>query len=84
MSDLIDRADAIRIASGFCHPANVAKELAKLPAAEPEIIRCKDCRKHNVSSGYKKDCCALYEWRGMSYGHEHDYQYCSHAERREE
>lgn len=49
---------------------------------EPEIIRCKDCRKHNVSSGYKNDCCPLYEWRGISYGHEHDYQYCCFAERR--
>ena len=53
-----------------------------LPSAQPEVIRCKDCRKHNVHSGYKDDCCALYEWRGVSYGHEHDYQYCSFAERR--
>ena len=53
-------------------------------SAQPEIIRCKDCRKHNVHSGYKDDCCPLYEWRGMSYGHEHDYQYCSFAGRREE
>lgn len=56
--------------------------LNDLPSAKPEIVRCKDCRKHNVHFGYKEDCCALYEWRGVSYGHEHDYQYCSHAERR--
>lgn len=43
MSDLISRADAIRIASGYCHSANIAKELAKLPSAQPEIIRCKEC-----------------------------------------
>ena len=30
--DAISRAEAIRIASGFCHHANVAKELAQLPS----------------------------------------------------
>lgn len=34
--DAISRADAIRVASGYCHPANVAKELAKLPSVQPE------------------------------------------------
>lgn len=46
------------------------------------IVMCKDCRKHNVSVGYQKDCCPLYEFRGMSFGHEHDYQFCCYAERR--
>lgn len=46
------------------------------------IVMCKDCRKHNVSVGYQKDCCPLYEFRGISYGHEHDYQFCCFAERR--
>ena len=32
----IDRAEAIKIASGYCHPANVAKELAKLPPVTPQ------------------------------------------------
>ena len=34
--DAISRADAIRVASGYCHPANVAKELAKLPSVQQE------------------------------------------------
>ena len=34
--DAIDRAEAIKIASGYCHPANVAKELAKLPSVNPQ------------------------------------------------
>jgi len=38
MNDLIDRAEAIRIASGYCHPANIAEELRKLPAAVPEPL----------------------------------------------
>jgi len=30
--DCISREAAIYVASGFCHPSNVAKELAKLPS----------------------------------------------------
>lgn len=36
--DAIDRSKAIMIASGYCHPANVAKELAKLPSVNPQPI----------------------------------------------
>lgn len=34
--DTISRADAVRVASGYCHPANIAKELAKLPPVQPK------------------------------------------------
>lgn len=34
--DCISRAEAIRVASGYCHPSNVAKELAKLPSVTPQ------------------------------------------------
>ena len=34
MSDLIDRPAAIMIASGYCHPANIAKEIEALPSVE--------------------------------------------------
>ena len=34
--DTISRQAAIYIASGYCHPANIAKELAKLPSAQPD------------------------------------------------
>lgn len=37
--DAISRADAIRVASGYCHPSNVAKELAKLPSVAPQEPR---------------------------------------------
>ena len=36
MSDLISRQAAIDVASGYCHPANIADELRKLPSAQPE------------------------------------------------
>ncbi len=41
--DTISRADAIRVASGYCHPANIAKELAKLPPVTPDLTECEDC-----------------------------------------
>lgn len=44
MDDLIRRSDAIRIASGYCHPANVAKELAKLPTVQSEPLTDKEQR----------------------------------------
>lgn len=62
----------------------------QMPSAQPEIIYCKDCVKHNKGHGRYldgtfigiKDCCPLVEIRGMAQGHEFDYQYCVYAERR--
>ena len=42
--DAISRAEAIRIASGFCHPANVAKELARLPSVNVTDINVGKCK----------------------------------------
>lgn len=72
MSDSIDRADAIRIANGYCHPANVAKEIAKLPAVEPEIIACGDCKYwicHDRRCSFWNHGVKVLDW-------------CSYAERR--
>ena len=33
--DTISRTAAIKVASGYCHPSNIAKELAKLPPVTP-------------------------------------------------
>ena len=56
MAEYIDRQAAIEIASGYCHPANIAAELAKLPAAYvrpvvlgkwehfgSDVFRCSEC-----------------------------------------
>lgn len=96
-NDLISRQAAIYIASGYCHPANIAKELAKLPSVEPQIIYCKDCAKHNKRIGdyveksdgtydwiWKDQACPLAEFRGKAQGHEFDYQFCAYGERRTE
>lgn len=43
--EYIEREAAIRIAHGFCHPANIEDEIEKLPAADvAPVVRCKDCR----------------------------------------
>lgn len=58
--------------------------LKELPSAE--IVRCKDCRKHNKAVNddvpYKEDACPLISWRGKAQGHEYDYQYCPYGERK--
>jgi hypothetical protein len=68
------------------------------PSEEPDIIYCKDCRKHNKllgdyeipkdgSEGYfifKPDACPLAEFRGKAREHEFDYQFCAFGERRTE
>lgn len=74
MRDTIYRDDAIRVASGYCHPANVAKELEKLPSGEPEIIRCKDCEY------FHKSFCEIWSKFGTIQTRENGY--CYMAERR--
>ena len=34
--DAVSRQQAIYVASGYCHPANIATELARLPSVQPE------------------------------------------------
>ena len=73
MDDLISRAEAIKVASGYCHPANIADELRKLPPAQPEIIRCRNCK---FASGDSRIC--------MKFGHSPigELDFCAWAERR--
>lgn len=81
MDDLISRQaaiDAIRAMQTYklfagddlilVDQAGAQTELMMLPATEPEIIRCKDCR-HNGS--FDTDC--PIDWNGK--------EYCSFAER---
>ena len=78
--------------------ASLINELVinKLPSAQPEIIYCKDCVKHNKGLGnyevhpdgsttwiWKDSACPLVSWRDKAQGHEFDYQFCAYAEKRE-
>jgi len=51
----------------------------------PEIIRCKDCRKHNITAAKAEsiaEMCPLTTIRGKAKGHEFDYQYCPYGKLR--
>lgn len=82
-SDYIKREDAQKITAEWLS-GYITEQKEKLTADVVEVVRCKDCKKQNVSVGYQKDCCPLFEWRGISYGHEHDFQFCSYGERKNE
>lgn len=60
VDDLIRRADAVALASGGCHPANLAEELAKLPSAQPERKTGKWIEKHH---GYSDEEFVIEEWQ---------------------
>lgn len=103
MNDLISRHDAViqlshnKIGDDDCDVIiqRDIETIKQLPSAEPNIIYCKDCRKHNKRIGdyveksdgtyywiCKTDACPLAEFRGKAQGYEFDYQYCAYAERR--
>ena len=66
MSDLIDRQAAID-AVDYWHGIDASEALSRLPSAQPEIIRCKECIRHGV--------CRYEQLLGLN-------GYCSQAERR--
>jgi hypothetical protein len=96
MDELITKQQAIDAILGQPpephYPSWYAEQIKELPPAEPKIIYCKDCRKHNKKVGFdenlhtvwKEDACPLASWRGKAQGHEFDYQYCAFGERRTE
>lgn len=69
--EYILKSDAIRVASGYCHPSNVAKEIEKLPAVRPnvgywkkispaDIYECSECGQNVMT----KDICAYHFCHG--------------------
>ena len=83
MSDLISRQAAIealdkRIDSipmeQTTEILQLRKDLRELPSAQPEIVRCKDC-KHFAGEGMYCSCDIIVQF---------DHFYCYHAERRQD
>lgn len=80
MAEYIDRQAAIEIASGYCHPANIAAELAKLPAADVRpVVLCRDCKHSAVDLENMRYC-----KRVTYYNHVQDDWFCADGEKREE
>ena len=86
MDDLISRKQAIdmcrkpRMRNADC--SDFEMEIMMLPSAQPEIVRCKDCKHYqyadNRAFGFPVRRC---EWTGFEDVDEDDF--CSRAERRE-
>ena len=85
-NDLISRQAAIRWVKTECNPygkptlefesgKKVIEHLEQMPAAEPEIIRCKDCKYYR----WEIDMCD--EPYSTAHNVVHEYDYCSKAER---
>ena len=76
--DAISRQAAVNIASGFCHPANVADELAKLPSVNPQEssdISNDGTLTVNVEDGRKISrvlVCGANHWGGLYYPDEQE------------
>ena len=76
MADLIDRQAAIDAITN-CEPGEEVFMLENMPSAQPEIIRCKDC-KHRDPEDRKCDCGHDILWQLPR----QDEWYCADAERR--
>lgn len=80
MNDLISRADLldylqmIPIDLGYREIEDITEFVKRMPSAEPEIIRCKDCMYYHPSY------CEIWSKFGTVQTAENDY--CSKAERR--
>ncbi len=91
MDDLISRQAAIDsfpedslvwdISDGYIAPHYVRKILESLPSAEPEIIRCKDC-KYWREHKYAKETKRYIPFCGFNAINTKADDYCSYAERR--
>ena len=55
MADLISRQAAIDVVNGI--DSYFVKYIEALPSAQPEIIRCKDCKYLNIDSIYSQYWC---------------------------
>ena len=71
--DLISRKEALKICRRYWHPTYnpIMEEIEKLPPAQPEIVRCKDCKWKQGS-----ECVRFAEVRPFPD------DFCSRAERR--
>lgn len=74
--EYIEREAAIKIASGYCHPANVAAELAKLPAADVRpVVRGRwKKRMEEKETPYYKSFTPI--WSCSECGTEYDPSFC--------
>ena len=73
----IDAANAVWSVTGDKNVAKVREQIKDLPSAQPEIIRCKDCKWYFRGGATCMYC-------GLPHGVRSKDDYCSDAERKEE
>ena len=90
MDDTISRQAAIRWVKTECNPygkptldfesgKKVIEHLEQMPSAQPQIIRCKDCKHH----GYDRRDLPYCNINDYGYGWK-DEDFCSYAERKKD
>jgi hypothetical protein len=72
--DAIEKESQVDGAYGYMDTKSIVDLLNNLPSAQPEIIRCKDC-KHFAGEGMYCSCDIIVQF---------DHFYCYHAERRQD
>lgn len=85
MDDLISRRVAVddlhgKDPSQVCDTADIEVWINALPSAQPEIVRCKDCRYRKFVDFGMGDCLHPSGCRGIAF----DNHFCALGERRED
>ena len=76
--DLIDRQAAIDAVTPFDDEYRIRDAIENLPSAQPEIIRCRECKYNDMPPTAGNSGCTLL------YGMTNQNGFCSLAERRED
>ena len=76
--DLIDRQAAIDAVTPFDDEYRIRDAIENLPSAQPEIIRCRECKYNDMPPTAGNAGCTLL------YGMTNQNGFCSLAERRED
>ena len=94
MSDLISRQDAIEAICNeilyfsdmeLAEAYDIAKKaVADIPSAQPEIIRCKDCKNRFIVNTCPHSGYFIYNGQVEVYCNARDDDFCSRGERKEE
>ena len=75
----IRRSNGVEIYDDYVVPVEY---LEQLPPAQPEIIRCKDCRFSDSDATCCLVCCR--DGQGLKFAHVRADNFCSYAERKTE
>lgn len=85
MDDLINREEAYKVLTDYYHHKTDVQHkalrdaLSRVPSAQPEIIRCKDCKWYDTAMPMTEGFCYCDKF-GLVFGYN---DFCSRVEKRE-